>query len=607
MKAIVYLFIRTIKTFKLLPMKKITRQLLLFIVCLLLSNMAIHTQELTYEVPLNIQVEASTQIVEGKVISKKSYWDTNRKNIYTVNTVEVYKVFKGDLVNTIDVITYGGSVGLDAQIVTPSLKLNKNDVGIFILKGNTINVPVVNNDYLVYSDLQGFYKYNTFKNLVINPYNVKSGIDDFYGDIEALTGANFKIVTAYDVNKTVRNAQTRNRLTNISNFSPTTVTAGTESVLTINGTGFGATQGTVFFSNADDGGASFVSALDTQIMSWSDTQIQVEVPSNAGTGPIRVEDSGGVANTSAQSLTVSYALINFSSDAINPGVFVAYDTQHINNDFNGGYTWQMFTDFNTNTAANESFTRALNTWRCETGINLSIGAVTTTDASVSDGINVVRFDNGAELESGVLGVCISRFSGCFNGPSDIDWFVTELDIVFNDTTNWEFGPALPSGLEVDFESVAVHELGHGHQLGHVINTSNIMHFAIGSGTSLRTLNTNDIDAGNEVQTTSTTIQACGQLLMTNFDCSTLALSEAELQDSIKLYPNPSNGDVFITNQNFIDLISVEIYDINGRYIMNSPLNAYRLNTIKLSHLSYGMYFVKIITSNGSITKRLIRQ
>ena len=43
---------------------------------------------------------------------------------------------------------------------------------------------------------------------------------------------------------------------NISSFSPANVSAGTSTVLTISGTGFGNTVGSVIFSDADNSGSS---------------------------------------------------------------------------------------------------------------------------------------------------------------------------------------------------------------------------------------------------------------------------------------------------------------------------------------------------------------
>ncbi len=47
------------------------------------------------EISLKEQLDNSSLVIEGKVIAKRTFWDVDRKSIYTANTVEVYKVFKG--------------------------------------------------------------------------------------------------------------------------------------------------------------------------------------------------------------------------------------------------------------------------------------------------------------------------------------------------------------------------------------------------------------------------------------------------------------------------------------------------------------------------------
>jgi hypothetical protein len=51
--------------------------------------------------------------------------------------------------------------------------------------------------------------------------------------------------------------------------------------------------------------------------------------------------------------------------------------------------------------------------------------------------------------------------------------------------------APPAG-QYDFESVMLHEMGHGHQLNHSIDATAVMHYSISSGTFKRTLNANEI-------------------------------------------------------------------------------------------------------------------
>ena len=111
-------------------------QILLNIIFFAILGTTGYSQTLLREIPLGDQIEMSSLVIEGKVISKRSFWDSNRYNIYTVNTVQVLKVFKGKSVNEIEVVTIGGTVGSEALIVSPSLKLQEGDIGVFTLENN---------------------------------------------------------------------------------------------------------------------------------------------------------------------------------------------------------------------------------------------------------------------------------------------------------------------------------------------------------------------------------------------------------------------------------------------------------------------------------------
>lgn len=589
-------------------MKTITFKNLLKTALMLCMITNLSAQELMYEVPLATQVQASTQIIEGKVIAKTSFWDDNQDNIYTSNTVEVYKVFKGQPLTTIQIITRGGTVGLEAEIVTPSLQLGLYDIGIFTLHDATVNSG--NNSistFQPYSGAQGFYKYNTLTNIAANPFKAKQGITNFYNEIENLTSTPYNNVGNFNIADIMSSNEANRGTINITSFGPNTATAGTQTVLTIGGVGFGSTKQNVGFANANDGGMTFTLALESQILTWTDTQVTVEIPTQAGSGPFALINSAATA-VLAQSgnLDITYAETNAVFDPDGNGNY-AYPTQHINNDGSGGYIWQMQTDFNNNTAANESFIRAFDTWRCETGINWTIGAVTTTDVVADDNINIIRFDNGSELPNGTLGVCTSRFGGCYTQAqptTQMEWLATELDIVFNDTTNWQFGPANANGAQIDFETVAVHELGHGHQLTHVIDTNKIMHYSIGGGTNNRSLSASDIAGGNDIQSRSTTLQPCGAPVMIDFDCATLSVNDYAYANTISIYPNPANNTLNIKHSESNILVEAVLYDVRGRLITKVDLS--NTTSINTSLLHSGVYFIQIDDVNGNtITKKFI--
>ncbi len=563
---------------------------------------SVPAQEMLYEVPLPQQVQASSQIVEGKVISKNSFWDNAQMNIYTVNTVEVYKVFKGQsLVDTIEVITPGGSVGDNYEVVTPSLGLNVGEIGVFMLHNNDVSLTngTTSPKYKAYSSIQGFYKYDLATNTAFNPYYTVENISGtFYNVIQSLTNGAPVEVNPFDVDEVFANRSTGGAAS-ITFFTPTTVNGGVKDLLTINGFGFGV-SGTVGFRDANFGGSQFYDALSSQIVSWSDTQIVVEVPSRAGSGNIRVQPITGGTATSIDDLEVFYSQINPSNGTFD------FPSQHVDDNGTGGYTWQMHTDFNNNAAANASFLRAFDTWVCTTGVNWEIGSVTTLDVIAADGVNIIRFDNGAEMPAGTLGINFSRFSACgSSSPGGLDVFVNELDIVFNDSTNWEFGPSPASGGQIDFETVAVHELGHAHQLAHIIDPGAIMHFAIGPNQTNRVLSDSDLGGANDVMVRNINSPVCGENAMTFSSCSNLSVDDTFLAENISIYPNPANDVLNILTTASVQLESATIYDVRGRKVLSRDMSSTTFNTINVDQLNSGVYFIQLNAENASTSKKFI--
>lgn len=572
-----------------------------------LSFSSVFAQELLYEVSIQEQIDNADVIVEGKVVSRASYWNSQQTSIFTVNTVEVHKIFKGNALSQVEIITPGGTVGLTAEMVIPSLELLPNDEGIFMLQ--TANITLQRSEtnvslYTAYSDTQGFYKYNYYNNSAVNPFNQIFGINEnFYQKIIQLTQTAPINLSNFDVNEKLEVSNQNRGINNVSSISPAVSTAGTGSILTISGVGFAPAglTGTISFPDANDGGASYFETLESQIISWTDTQIQVEIPSRAGTGQVKINTFVGPVFTPV--LTIDYAQLNVTSDFT--GVPTAYQTQHVDENFIGGMTWQMNNNFNNNVPARESFIRSFDTWVCETGINWVLGSSTAIDVVAFDNINVVRFDVGAELPAGVLGRTSSYWNGCAQG-SDVNWFVAELDIVYNDGINWNFGPGAPTGGQIDFESVSVHELGHAHQLGHVIDNSKIMFWSAGPGSANRILSQEDIDGASDVQTRSTGNPVCGLGVMTGSDCF-LSVSDAQLDENINLFPNPASQSITIQIRGNIVLSNVNIYDLSGKLLFRKSLSGnYQSNlNLDIDTLSTGVYFLELNSETATAVKKLI--
>ncbi len=85
----------------------------------------------------------------------------------------------------------------------------------------------------------------------------------------------------------------------------------------------------------------------------------------------------------------------------------------------------------------------------------------------------------------------------------------------------------------------------------------------------------------------------------------LAVSEFEITSNLKLYPNPMANSLNIDFQN-LNSASVTIYDVNGRLLRANNLTELS-NTISTSDFQKGIYFFKIQSNEGSVTKRIVKE
>jgi hypothetical protein len=457
----------------------------------LLTAPAAQAQEacLLVPVPLSQRAAAAGLVVEARVTGQQAVADA-RGNILTLSQLEVYKVFGGQLpAGTVRLAEPGGTLGLRREEVTGTAELAPGQQGLFFLEADPAGPD--RQAYRLVGGPQGFVRYELGSQTAAEPFGRYRSIEgELYPAVERSTGrarrevkANADLTAA--ATAAISNTAARGNAPVISGFSPASLSAGTGAVLTINGSGFG-TQGAsskVEFLNADQGGQSYVAANSTDYVAWSDTQIQVRVPSRtgsggAGSGAFRVTNADGLTITSSSPLAVTYSYSNVGTPAARARL--------VNDNAAGGYTLQYDAAFAANAAATASFERALTTWRTTTRLNLSIGTAVTNSAVADDNINIVRFDTGGELPSGVLGRTTSRYSGCITGGVTY-WMVKETDYNFSSAYSWNFAPTAPSSSQFDFESVALHEQGHGQQLGHIIRPGSVMHYAIANGQQSRTL------------------------------------------------------------------------------------------------------------------------
>ena len=558
----------------------------------ILISSASFAQDLMTRIDLNSQVEGSDIVLEGLVVDKTSF--VKGGHIFTKNSIRVVKIYKGTSPEIVELITKGGFVGFKGEVVNPSLQLSVGDRGVFLLAQKD------DLSFDVFANKQSFYRFNELNATISNPFEeYKDYQAEFVPALIAITKQAPKVMDAALDLGLFKEAR-RSTMGTITSFTPTSLSAGTFSLLTINGSGFGTTMGDVLFSNADDGGNTAIYVSKSLITSWTDTQIKVKVPFEAGSGNIAVKTSGSAVIGASQPLTINYSQINLPNGS---GI---YSTYHVNSNNLGGYTWEMNSTFSANSAAKAAFERAFNAWKCAVGINWNISATTTTSTAISDdGHNVITFTNA--LGTGVLGECTNYYSGGYNSNNELMAYVTGFDIGFKSTVNWNYSTAAPSSTQYDFESTVLHELGHGLQLHHVIAPSELMHYYKGVGSSFRTITTAALTGVKDIIARDLSANLTNVAKnITLFDTSTCSLNTLSFsQNDFIIYPNPSTG-LFTIQAESMDVVQVTIVNVIGETVYQGVSNEGKL-LVDIKEVASGMYFVKLKTKGGLIIKKIVKE
>ena len=85
--------------------------------------------------------------------------------------------------------------------------------------------------------------------------------------------------------------------------------------------------------------------------------------------------------------------------------------------------------------------------------------------------------------------------------------------------------------------------------------------------------------------------------------------EIKISEKIEFYPNPTNGNVSLTLPTEIDIVSIRIFNINGKKLIDIFHTANKLsNEIKLdlSHYPTGIYFINLSSEKLKETIKLIK-
>jgi len=87
--------------------------------------------------------------------------------------------------------------------------------------------------------------------------------------------------------------------------------------------------------------------------------------------------------------------------------------------------------------------------------------------------------------------------------------------------------------------------------------------------------------------------------------TTTGVNDYLLDNNTVLYPNPTTGIVTVHSSQFT-VNTVNVYDVYGKLLMSVEVNA-NVATIDATSLAAGVYFAKIETEKGVVTKRFVKK
>jgi len=92
------------------------------------------------------------------------------------------------------------------------------------------------------------------------------------------------------------------------------------------------------------------------------------------------------------------------------------------------------------------------------------------------------------------------------------------------------------------------------------------------------------------------------------ECENLSTADRFSGLNLKLYPNPVSNQLFIENSTAVFISGLTIYNIQGQLVQELNIDNSDTNSIDVSKLAAGNYFLKISTSDhNQVTKRFVKK
>jgi hypothetical protein len=402
--------------------------------CITLVGIAENAAALMLKMSLEELSSGADSIIVGQVLLRKSHWNRDKSDIYTKIVISMEERLKGNVRSDKIVISVpGGKIGDTTVEVTDVADFSVGEKVVIFIHPLTDKQVAEDGIDITGDDAPWFRIHGGFQ----GKFTVQDGkvgnspLMKFKERIaKALTGE----IPAFPESENMRNPESISSRQTISGITPSSASAGTNTLITIKGNNLGTSPGTPFFyyKNNEYYGCT------TCVSSWSDFDVVATVPvfkagngysASAGSGPVYLTTPDGDTSNSFP------FTVNFSY---------------------GGSKWagtSPVVEFKVNPNGDDAILKAVqdaaDTWNAVPNkrFSLKYTGTTITEKTATNKINEIVW---ADLQYGVIGQTSYRSSG---------GVLNECDITFNTKFKWSTDASTPNNA-MDVHTVALHEMGH---------------------------------------------------------------------------------------------------------------------------------------------------
>jgi len=556
---------------------------------------------LSVPIAMEQRIQEATRVVYGTETDRFCTWDDEQKSLVTLHAIDVVYTWKGDIVRRVWVLTEGGQLGSLGRSVSGAAQIQAGQSGAWMLK------PVTHRTF-AQSRIADVYQLATGPQGLVWEENqaiadcwgsIARDWDDFQNQFTA-AWAHYTIAMNPEIETDL---QVKGRaLASISSTSPNPIMGGVQT-LTIEGSGFGSSQGNSYVSFTRDGSNYYDAntAKGFVYKSWSDSKIEVEMPESFS-GKVRVYVNG-VYGESASNLSVK---ANVGMATVNPREY--FHLWNLNE--KGGHTWYIRKDLYNNSEARACIEGVFQEFRCKTGVNYTLTRTPTwVKSDLGDGVNALMFDSvGYELPMGVVAYYEQLWYSCILGGRTF-YYAVGQELRISTRFDYYYGKgSIPQGKNAKLSYVLFHELGHSIQLGHVNEDGESMHPVVqalpaDNWNQRDTLTTFDVLAGRYLvqESQQFDFRGCGVNPMSVIsNCADVygenVASETPSQHlGLRVVPNPAVGPSILYFEGVQGAVSISILNAQGQTVAEAQVNDTHWD---LPTLSAGTYFIAVQSEQG---------